>query len=68
MSRSTSTPFLGFANVVMAAAPRTGVTAEAHCYKLTRSIAFVRAEAWDLDRSDLIATAQAAFVLNRAPA
>ena len=42
-----------------------GVTCEAHCYKLTRTIGFVRAEAWDADRSDLVATAQAAFVLNR---
>lgn len=48
-----------------AAAPRLGVTCEAHCYKLTRTIGFVRAEAWDADRSDLVATAQAAFVLNR---
>ncbi len=48
-----------------AAAPRSGVIAEAHCYKLTRTVGFVRAEAWDVDRSDLIATAQAAFVLNR---
>lgn len=47
------------------AAPRAGVTAEAHCYKLTRSIAFVRAQAWDADPTDPIATAQAAFVLNR---
>ena len=47
------------------AAPKLGVTAEAHCYKLTRTIGFVRAEAWDAERSDLIATAQAAFVLNR---
>jgi acyl-coenzyme A thioesterase PaaI-like protein len=47
------------------AAPRAGVVAEAHCYKLTRTIGFVRAEAWDVDRSDLVATAQAAFVLNR---
>jgi uncharacterized protein (TIGR00369 family) len=47
------------------AAPRTGVIAEAHCYKLTRSIGFVRAEAWDVDRTDLVATAQAAFILNR---
>lgn len=45
------------------AAPRAGVTAEAHCYKLTRSIAFVRAQAWDADRDDPIATAQAAFML-----
>jgi acyl-coenzyme A thioesterase PaaI-like protein len=47
------------------AAPRAGITAMAHCYKLTRSIAFVRAEAWDVDPSDLIATAQGAFVINR---
>ena len=47
-----------------AAAPRTGVTCEAFGYKTTRSIGFVRAEAWDLDRSDLIATAQAAFMIN----
>lgn len=45
------------------ARPRTGITAEAHCYKLTRTIGFVRAEAWDEDRSDPIATAQAAFAL-----
>jgi uncharacterized protein (TIGR00369 family) len=48
-----------------AAKARAGVTAEAHCYKLTRSIAFVRAQAWDSDPADLIATAQAAFMINR---
>ena len=47
------------------ALPGAGVTCEAHCYKLTRSVGFVRAEAWDVDRSDLVATAQAAFFLNR---
>jgi uncharacterized protein (TIGR00369 family) len=46
------------------AAPRTGVTAEATCYRMTRTIGFVRAEAWDVDRGDLVATAQAAFMLN----
>ncbi|HEX7945991.1 MAG TPA: PaaI family thioesterase [Phenylobacterium sp.] len=46
------------------AAPRAGVTCEAFGYKTTRSIGFVRAEAWDVDRGDLIATAQAAFMLN----
>ena len=45
------------------ARPRMGVTVEAHCYKLTRTIGFVRAEAWDEDRNDPIATAQAAFAL-----
>lgn len=46
------------------AAPRAGLTAEAHAYRLTRTIGFVRAEAWDVDRGDLVATAQAAFMLN----
>jgi len=46
------------------AAPGTGVTAEAHAYRLTRTVGFVRAEAWDVDRGDLVATAQAAFMLN----
>jgi uncharacterized protein (TIGR00369 family) len=45
------------------AAPGAGVTAEAHCYKITRSVAFVRAQAWDADPADPIATAQAAFML-----
>jgi uncharacterized protein (TIGR00369 family) len=50
------------------AAPRAGVICEAHCYKLTRTIAFVRAQAWDVDPADPIATAQGAFVLQGAPA
>jgi uncharacterized protein (TIGR00369 family) len=49
------------------AAPRHGVTAEAHCYKLTRSIAFVRAQAWDADPEDPIATVQAAFMMGARP-
>lgn len=49
------------------AAPRAGVVAEAHCYKVTRTIAFVRAQAYDHDRTDPIATAQAAFVINGPP-
>jgi uncharacterized protein (TIGR00369 family) len=48
--------------------PRTGLTAEAHCYKLTRSIAFVRAQAYDGSSDDPVATAQAAFMLAGAPA
>ncbi len=46
------------------AAPGAGVTAEAICYKLTRSVGFVRASAWDVDPSDPVATAQASFMLN----
>lgn len=49
------------------AAPRHGVAASAHCYKLTRSIAFVRGQAWDTDPNDPIATAQAAFAITRRP-
>ena len=41
------------------------VTCAAHCYKATRTIAFLRAEAWDASQEDPIATAQAAFILNR---
>jgi uncharacterized protein (TIGR00369 family) len=40
------------------------IIAHAHCYRLTRSVAFVRAEAHDGDPDDLVATAQAAFILN----
>ncbi len=47
------------------AAPRASITATAHCYKSTRIIAFLRAEAWDVSRDDPVATAQAAFILNR---
>jgi uncharacterized protein (TIGR00369 family) len=46
-----------------AAAPRAGVTCEAHCYKLTRTIAFVRATAWDADRDAPVATALATFAI-----
>jgi acyl-coenzyme A thioesterase PaaI-like protein len=47
--------------------PGQGVIARADCYKVTRSIAFVRASAWDLDPSDPVATAQAAFMINSHP-
>jgi uncharacterized protein (TIGR00369 family) len=46
-----------------AAAPRREILARAHCYKLTASIGFVRAAAWEIDEADPIATAQAAFAL-----
>lgn len=46
-----------------AAKPGLDVTAHAHCYKLTHSIAFVRATAYDQDIDDPVATAQAAFML-----
>lgn len=43
---------------------RCAVEVEAHCYKSTETLAFVRASAWDKDPADPIATVQAAFVLN----
>jgi uncharacterized protein (TIGR00369 family) len=46
------------------ATPGLDVFAHAHCYRLTRSVAFVRAQAYDKDRGDLIAAAQAAFMLS----
>ena len=49
-----------------AAKPGLDVTAHAHCYKLTHSIAFVRATAYDRDPQDPVATAQAAFMLTAA--
>ena len=51
-----------------AAAPRSGVTGEAHCYRITHNIAFVRGQAYDGEPSDPIATAQGVFVLAPASA
>lgn len=47
-----------------AAEPGLDVMARAHCYKLTRSIAFVRAVAYDRDPEDPVATGQATFMLD----
>ena len=48
------------------AEPRREVIALARCYKLTRSIAFVRASAFEDDESNPVATAQAAFAFTGA--
>lgn len=40
--------------------------AEARCYRLTRSVAFVRAWAFEDDPKDPVAAAQAAYVVNSA--
>ncbi|WP_300575432.1 PaaI family thioesterase [Phenylobacterium sp.] len=45
------------------ARPQADLVADGHCYKLTRTIAFVRALAHDGDPDDPVATAQAAFAL-----
>ena len=47
-----------------AAEPGQDIFARAHCYKLTHSIGFVRAVAYDRTPDDPVATAQAAFMLN----
>jgi uncharacterized protein (TIGR00369 family) len=46
------------------AEPGRDIFVEAHAYKQTHSIAFVRAVAYDRDASDPVATAQAAFMTN----
>jgi len=46
------------------AGPDHDVHCEAHCYRMTRSVAFVRGEVWQRDRNDPIATAQATFMLS----
>lgn len=46
------------------AEPTLDIFARAHCYKLTHSIGFVRAVAYDRKLDDPVATAQAAFMLN----
>jgi len=47
-----------------AAAPGAAVHARAHCYKMTRSVAFVRAVAYDSDPDDPVANATAAFMIS----
>ena len=46
------------------AEPGRDLLATAHCYKLTRSVAFLRGVAYDADPSDPVAAAQAAFMLD----
>ena len=44
--------------------PGRDIFVAAHCYKLTHSIAFVRAVAYDVSADDPVAAAQAAFMLD----
>jgi len=44
--------------------PEHDVHCDAHCYRLTRSVAFVRADVWQEDRAQPIACAQATFMLS----
>ncbi len=47
-----------------AAKPGETIIAKAHCYKVTRYIAFVRGVAYELDEDDPVATSQATFMIN----
>lgn len=45
------------------ARPHTDIFAHAHCYKVTRAIAFVRAAAYEDSEDDPVATSHGAFML-----
>jgi len=61
--RSTATLDLRI-DYMRRAQPGRDIVAEAHVYKMTRTIAFVRATAHDGDPDDPVAAAQAAFMLD----
>lgn len=46
------------------ASPGADLHCEAHCHRLTRSVAFVDAEVWQADRAQPIALARATFMLS----
>jgi uncharacterized protein (TIGR00369 family) len=47
-----------------AAGPEHDVHCDAHCFRLTRNVAFVRGEVWQNDKQQPIAVAQASFMLS----
>lgn len=49
------------------ALPDKPLYSHAECYRLTRSIAFVRARAWQDNEAEPVAVSQSTFMRNRAP-
>lgn len=47
-----------------AAGPGHELHCDAHCYRITRNVAFVRGEVWQADRDQPVAVAQASFMLS----
>jgi uncharacterized protein (TIGR00369 family) len=47
-----------------AAGPGHEVHCDAHCFRITRNVAFVRGEVWQADRDQPVAVAQASFMLS----
>lgn len=62
-ARPTSCATLNLSiDYMRAAKPGETIIAQAHCYKTTKHVAFLRATAHDGDENDPIATAQATFM------
>jgi len=67
-SKPTATATLNLSiDYMRAAVPGETIMAQAHCYKATNHVAFVRAVAYDKDENDPLAMAQATFMATGFP-